>query len=87
VREQVEVAALLGDVAQAPSGERHYIWQRHGGHLGEGHVWRTLEVIITKGPAHLRKLKDAEKEAPQFKSDKTDHIAMHKGTALKRVRG
>ena len=31
----------------------------------------------------------ASKEAPQYeiKSDKTDHIAMHKGTALKRVRG
>jgi hypothetical protein len=31
VRKQVEVAALLGDVAQAPSGERHCKWQCHGG--------------------------------------------------------
>jgi hypothetical protein len=37
---------------------------RHGsakaGHLGEGHVRPTLEVIITESPAHLRKVKDDE---------------------------
>ena len=26
-----------------------------GGHLLEGHVWPTLEVIIREAPAHLRK--------------------------------
>ena len=30
------------------------------GHLGEGHVRPTLEVIVTESPAHLRKVKDDE---------------------------
>jgi predicted DNA-binding protein with PD1-like motif len=30
------------------------------GHLGEGHVRPTLEVVVTESPAHLRKVKDAE---------------------------
>lgn len=31
----------------------------------------------------------ASKEAPQYliESDKTDHLAMHKGTALRKIRG
>ena len=69
VREQVEVAALNGDIAEAPSGEPHLhvhlvIGKRDGaamaGHLGEAHVRPTLEVIVTESPAHLRKFKDAE---------------------------
>lgn len=73
VREQVEVAALLGDVAEAPSGEpalhvHLVVSKRDGsamaGHLGEGHVRPTLEVIVTESPAHLRKVKDAETGLP-----------------------
>ena len=69
VREQVEVAALIGDVAQAPSGEpalhiHLVVGRRDGsamaGHLGEAHVRPTLEVIVTESPAHLRKIKDSE---------------------------
>ena len=69
VREQVEVASLLGDVAQAPSGEpalhiHLVVGKRDGsamaGHLGKAHVRPTLEVIITESPAYLRKVKDAE---------------------------
>jgi uncharacterized protein len=69
VPEQVEVASLIGDVAQGPSGEpalhiHVVVGRRDGsamaGHLGEGHVRPTLEVIITESPAHLRKTKDAE---------------------------
>ena len=69
VREQVEVASLNGDIAQAPSGEPHLhvhlvIGKGDGaamaGHLGEAHVRPTLEVIVTESPAHLRKVKDAE---------------------------
>jgi predicted DNA-binding protein with PD1-like motif len=69
VREQVEVASLNGDIAEAPSGEPHLhvhlvIGKRDGtamaGHLGEPHVRPTLEVIVTESPAHLRKFKDAE---------------------------
>ena len=69
LHEQVEVASLVGDVAQAPSGEAalhvHLVVGRRdgsamAGHLGEGHVRPTLEVIITESPAHLRKAKDRE---------------------------
>jgi predicted DNA-binding protein with PD1-like motif len=68
VREQVEVASLIGDVAEAPSGEPalhiHLVVGRRdasamAGYLGEAHVWPTLEVIVTESPAHLRKVKDA----------------------------
>jgi uncharacterized protein len=69
VREPVEVAALIGDVADDPTGKpilhiHIVLGTRHGsakaGHLGEGHVRPTLEVIITESPAHLRKVKDDE---------------------------
>ena len=69
VREQVEVASLMGDIAQSPSGGpalhiHLVIGKRDGsamaGHLGEAHVRPTLEVIVTESPAHLRKVKDAE---------------------------
>ena len=69
VREQVEVASLIGDVAKAPSGDpalhiHLVIGRRDGsamaGHLGEAHVRPTLEVIVTESPAHLQKVKDAE---------------------------
>jgi predicted DNA-binding protein with PD1-like motif len=69
VREQVEVASLIGDVAQAPSGKpalhvHLVVGKRDGsamaGHLGEAHVRPTLEVILTESPAHLRKVHDPE---------------------------
>jgi uncharacterized protein len=69
VREQVEVASLIGDVAEAPSGGpalhvHLVIGKRDGsamaGHLGEAHVRPTLEVILTEAPAHLRKAKDPQ---------------------------
>lgn len=69
VREQVEVASLIGDVAQAPSGKpalhiHLVVGKRDGsamaGHLGEAHVQPTLEVILTESPAHLRKVHDPE---------------------------
>ena len=67
--EQVEVASLLGDVAQAPSGEPSVhvhvvVGRRDGtamaGHLGEGRVRPTLEVIVTESPTHLCKAVDLE---------------------------
>lgn len=69
VKEQVEVASLIGDVAMAPSGEpalhAHLVVGKcdgsaWAGHLGEAHVRPTLEVILTESPAHLRKAKDPE---------------------------
>jgi uncharacterized protein len=69
VREQVDVAALIGDVVDdSKSKPTRYIHivlgSRDGsakaGHLGAGHVRPTLEVIVTENPAHLRKVKDEE---------------------------
>lgn len=69
VTEQVEVASLLGDVAEGPSGEAtlhiHLVLGKQdgtamAGHLGEAHVRPTLEIIVTESPAHLRKRKDPE---------------------------
>jgi hypothetical protein len=73
VREQVEVASLIGDVAEDPSGKPSLhihlvVGKRDGsamaGHLAEAHVRPTLEVIVTENPAHLRKVKDAESGLP-----------------------
>ena len=73
VREQVEVASMIGDVAEGPDGKPSLhihlvVGKRDGtamaGHLGEAHVRPTLEVIVTENPAHLRKVKDAESGLP-----------------------
>ena len=67
--EQIEVASLIGDVAEGPDGNPslhvHLVVGRHegtamAGHLAEAHVRPTLEVIVTESPAHLRKVKDKE---------------------------
>jgi predicted DNA-binding protein with PD1-like motif len=69
VAEQVEVASLIGDVAEGPDGKPSLhvhlvVGRRDGtamaGHLAEAHVRPTLEVIVTESPAHLRKVKDKE---------------------------
>jgi len=69
VPEQVEVASLIGDIAEDPSGEptvhiHVVLGKRDGaamaGHLSEAHVRPTLEVIITESPAHLKKIKDPQ---------------------------
>jgi hypothetical protein len=73
VPEQVEVAALIGDVAEDPAGKPSLhihlvVGKRTGaalaGHLAEGHVRPTLEVIVTESPVHLRKVKDKESGLP-----------------------
>jgi uncharacterized protein len=67
VDEQVEVASLIGDVAEGPDGKPSIhvhlvVGKRDGtamaGHLAEAHVRPTLEIIATENPAHLRKVKD-----------------------------
>jgi predicted DNA-binding protein with PD1-like motif len=69
VEEQVEVASLIGDIAVGPDGKpsvhvHAVLGRRDGtalaGHLQEGHVRPTLEIIITESPAHLCKVKDHE---------------------------
>jgi hypothetical protein len=69
VAEQVEVASLIGDVAESQSGKAALhihivVGKRDGtamaGHLGKAHVRPTLEVILTESPKHLRKKRDPE---------------------------
>ena len=68
VKEQVEVLSLIGDVAVSegkPTLHMHAVLGKRdgstvGGHLLEGHVRPTLEIILTDPPAFLRKRKDPE---------------------------
>jgi predicted DNA-binding protein with PD1-like motif len=68
INEQVEVLALIGDIALgdgAPQLQAHVVLGKadgsaHGGHLLEAHVRPTLEVIITESPVHLQRRSDPE---------------------------
>jgi hypothetical protein len=64
VDEQCEVLSLIGDVALGPGGtptlHAHVVLglqdgTTRGGHLLEGHVFPTLEVVLEEPPATLRK--------------------------------
>jgi len=64
VDEQCEVLSLIGDVAEGQDGpilHMHVVLglsdgSTRGGHLLEGRVYPTLEVIVTEAPAELRKI-------------------------------
>ena len=66
VREQVEVLALVGDVALAegkPKIHAHVVLGKrdataHGGHLMEARVRPTLEVVLTESASHLARRHD-----------------------------
>jgi hypothetical protein len=69
LREQVEVASLIGDIALNPKGEPtvhiHLVVGRQdgcamAGHLGEAHVRPTLEIIVEEVPGYLQKVHDPE---------------------------
>jgi predicted DNA-binding protein with PD1-like motif len=72
VAEQVEVLSLLGDIAEKdgePKVHAHVViggrdGAARGGHLLEGHVWPTLEVILEESPEHLRRKVDKETGLP-----------------------
>ena len=66
---QTEVAAFIGDVAHGPDDKPslhvHCVLggnngQAFAGHLLEGHVRPTLEIVLTDSPVHLRKRHDPE---------------------------
>jgi predicted DNA-binding protein with PD1-like motif len=68
VQEQVEVASLSGDIAIGPDGRPsvhvHAVLGRQNGsavagHLQQGLVRPTLEIIITESPSHLCKVRDS----------------------------
>jgi predicted DNA-binding protein with PD1-like motif len=67
VGEQVEVLSLAGNIALTPDGSTkvhaHVVVGKadgtaHGGHLLEGHVRPTLELILVETPRHLRRTFD-----------------------------
>jgi predicted DNA-binding protein with PD1-like motif len=68
IDEQVEVLSLAGDIALEdgkPKVHAHVVVSKvdgtaHGGHLLEGHVRPTLEVILTELPAHLTRRLDPD---------------------------
>jgi uncharacterized protein len=68
IEEQVEVVALMGDVALSdgrPSLHPHVTVAKSdgsawGGHLLEGHVRPTLEIMLTESPAELVRKPDPE---------------------------
>jgi predicted DNA-binding protein with PD1-like motif len=68
VDEQVEVVALIGDVAldgNKPKLHAHAVvglrnGHTRGGHLLEARVRPTLEVILTESPGHLQREHDPE---------------------------
>jgi predicted DNA-binding protein with PD1-like motif len=68
VREQVEVLSLVGDVARQdgePKIHAHVVVGKrdgtaHGGHLLDGRVWPTLELILEESPRELARRSDRE---------------------------
>ncbi|HET9877100.1 MAG TPA: DUF2945 domain-containing protein [Mycobacterium sp.] len=54
-----------------------------------GHVSGTIIKVHTSETEYKGHTRHASKDEPQYeiKSDKTDHVAMHKGSALRRDRG
>jgi uncharacterized protein len=64
VDEQCEVLSLIGDIATGGKGPVLHLHAvlglsdgtTCGGHLLEGHVWPTLEVVIREAPAQLRRV-------------------------------
>jgi uncharacterized protein len=68
IDEQVEVLALIGDITidgGSPKLHSHAVLGKadasaHGGHLIEGWVRPTLEIVITELPRHLHRRFDPE---------------------------
>jgi hypothetical protein len=62
----------------------HVSWNSEAGHVSGKIVEVHTKDVEYKGYTH-----HASKDEPQYeiRSDKTDHIAMHKGSALKRKKG
>ncbi len=62
-----------------------------GDHVGwnseAGHVSGTIIRIHTRDTQYKGHPRHASEDAPQYeiKSDKTDHVAMHKGSALHKI--
>ena len=68
VKEQVEVLTLVGNITFSEGKHKvhaHAVLGKAdasaiGGHILEGHVWPTLEVVVEESPKHLIRRKDSE---------------------------
>ena len=66
IDEQVEVLSLVGDISiedDKPKVHAHVVVGKadasaHGGHLIEGYVRPTLEIVLTEAPRHLQRRHD-----------------------------
>lgn len=58
----------------------HVTWNSEAGRVAGRIIKVHMKSVIYKGYTH-----HADKDQPQYeiKSDKTDHVAMHKGSALR----
>jgi hypothetical protein len=84
------VASLVGDIAVGPDGKSsvhvHAVLGRRdgtalAGHLQEGRVRPTLEIIVTESPAHLCKVKD-QGRGERTRVDQRPKMRSHDGTRL-----
>jgi predicted DNA-binding protein with PD1-like motif len=72
LEEQVEVLSLIGAVTLGdgePKLHAHVVVGREdgttrGGHLLQGQMWPTLEVVLTESPRYLRRRVDDETGVP-----------------------
>lgn len=60
----------------------HVTWNSEAGHVCGKIVKVHTKNVVYKGYTHHATVDDPQY---QIQSDKTDHIAMHKGTALKKT--
>lgn len=78
ISEGVEVMSFVGNLATTEDGEirlhAHVVIGKsdgtaHGGHFFEGHVWPTLEMILSATPTRLIRRLDAECGLPLIDLD------------------
>ncbi|HEX5507746.1 MAG TPA: PPC domain-containing DNA-binding protein, partial [Pseudolabrys sp.] len=83
LREQVEVASMIGDVAVGPDGKpaihiHAVVGKRDGtamaGHVGKAHVRPTLEVIVNESPEYLQKTYDEESGLALINAKEPRHV-------------
>ncbi len=60
----------------------HVTWNSEAGHVSGRIVKVHKKDVNYKGYIHHASIRDPQYE---IKSDKTDHVALHKGTALKLI--
>jgi DUF2945 family protein len=74
---------VTAEMAKAFKRSDHVEWNSEAGRVSAVIVKKVVSAIRFKGYVH-----HASRDEPQYiiKSDKTEHIAIHKGSALKRVK-